>query len=238
MSVRARPCPCLPLGRSWCHQLGRLAVAGAKGRQELVEQRQRRVRTERGAGAEGVFPAGLERLLEVVAHPGGGVGVEAAHARDPVAEALFGEDLGDAILGHPGLVAVPEPVRGQAGLDGEPAGERCAVWDALDAPAPLMTFYLWLCRPTGLIVILVLSGGTVIRQGGAGHGGRSGVRLDCAVARGRRGAVSAAERRVWASACGYLCQVPGVSLPRPASSPPSESWAVRDNGARSTRLRR
>jgi hypothetical protein len=35
---------------------------------------------ECGLSAEGVFPAGLERLLEVVAHPGGGVGVEAAHA--------------------------------------------------------------------------------------------------------------------------------------------------------------
>jgi hypothetical protein len=60
--------------------------------------------------------------LRVVAHPVGGVGVEAAHAGDLVAEALFGEDLGDAVFGHPGLVAVPDAVRGQGWLDGKPAG--------------------------------------------------------------------------------------------------------------------
>jgi hypothetical protein len=36
-------------------------------------------------------------VLEVVAHLGGGVGVEAAHAGDFVAEALFGEDFRDAV---------------------------------------------------------------------------------------------------------------------------------------------
>jgi hypothetical protein len=59
-----------------------------------------------GAFAEGVVPAGLKRLLEVVAHPVRGVDVEAAHARYLVAEALLGEDLRDAVLGHPGLMAV------------------------------------------------------------------------------------------------------------------------------------
>jgi hypothetical protein len=68
-------------------------------------------------------PSGLEGVLQIVAHTVGGVGVEAAHAGYLVAEALLGEDLGDAFLGHPGLVAVPEAVRGQAGSDGEPAGE-------------------------------------------------------------------------------------------------------------------
>src|SRR2546425_12729070 len=34
---------------------------------------------------------------------------------------------------HPGLVAVPEPVRGKAGLDREPAGEWGALRDGLDA---------------------------------------------------------------------------------------------------------
>jgi hypothetical protein len=34
------------------------------------------------------------------------VSVEATHAGDLVAEALLGEDLGDAILGHPSLVAM------------------------------------------------------------------------------------------------------------------------------------
>jgi hypothetical protein len=63
-------------------------------------------------------------VLEVVAHPAGGVGVEAAHAGDFVAEALFGQDFGDTVLGHPGLVAVPEPVHGQARPDREPARER------------------------------------------------------------------------------------------------------------------
>ena len=46
--------------------------------------------------------------------------------------ALFGEDFGNAVIGHPGLVAVPEPVHGQAGLDREPAGQRCAIWDGLE----------------------------------------------------------------------------------------------------------
>jgi hypothetical protein len=58
------------------------------------------------------------------------VGVEAAHAGDLVPEALLGEDLGDAILGHPGLVTVPQAVRGQAGLDRSPASEWRAIRDA------------------------------------------------------------------------------------------------------------
>jgi hypothetical protein len=63
------------------------------------------------------------------------VGVEAAHAGDLVAEALLGENLGDAVFGHPGLVAVPEAVQGQAWLDREPAGDGYVVADDLDAPA-------------------------------------------------------------------------------------------------------
>ena len=74
-------------------------------------------------------------MLEVVAHLVGGVGVKAAHAGDLVAEALLGQDLGDAVLGHPGLMAVPQAVRGQARLDREPAGEGYVVADDLDAPA-------------------------------------------------------------------------------------------------------
>jgi hypothetical protein len=49
-------------------------------------------------------------LLQLIAHPVGGVGVEAAYAGHLLAEALFGEDLGDAVLGHPCLVTVPEPM--------------------------------------------------------------------------------------------------------------------------------
>jgi hypothetical protein len=101
--------------------------------QQLVEYRYGRVRVDGGAGGEGFFPAGLERGLEFVAHPFRGVGVQAAHAGDLVTETLFGEDLGDGIFGHPGLVAVPKAVRCQAGLDWEPAGERRVVWDGLDA---------------------------------------------------------------------------------------------------------
>jgi hypothetical protein len=66
---------------------------------------------EGGSFAERVLPAGLEGGLEVFAHPVGGVGVEAAHAGHLVAEAVLGEDLRDAIFGHPGLVAVPHAVR-------------------------------------------------------------------------------------------------------------------------------
>ena len=46
------------------------------------------------ARARGVFPAGLECIFEIVAHPGGGVGVEATHARHFVTQALFGENFG------------------------------------------------------------------------------------------------------------------------------------------------
>jgi hypothetical protein len=74
-------------------------------------------------------------VLEVVAHPVGCVGVQAAHAGDLVAEALLGEDLGNAILGHPGLVAVPEAMHGQAWLDRQPADERRVVGDGPDASA-------------------------------------------------------------------------------------------------------
>jgi hypothetical protein len=88
-----------------------------------------------GAGPERVVPAGLERGLEVVAHAVGGVGVEAAHSGHLVAEALFGEDLGDAVFGHPGLVAVPEPVRGEALLNGQPASQRRVREYGLDASA-------------------------------------------------------------------------------------------------------
>ena len=120
-----------PRGSScwWVGSAARFAVR----REEFVEERDGRVRVDGGAFAEGVVPAGLERLLEVVSHALGGVGVEATHAWDLVAETLLGEDLRDAILGHPGLVAVPEPVRGEAAPDREPAGERGVFRDGLDA---------------------------------------------------------------------------------------------------------
>src|SRR6266705_1054677 len=70
---------------------------------------------DRRPGPERVLPAGLKGLDQGLAHPVRDVGIEAAHARHLVAEALLGEDVGNAVLGHPGPVAVPEPVRGQAG---------------------------------------------------------------------------------------------------------------------------
>ena len=85
------------------------------------------------AGVQGVLPAGLERVLQLVAHPVRRVGVEATHAGHLVAEALLGEDLGDAIFGHPRLVAVPESVRRQAGSQREPAGKWGAFRDRRDA---------------------------------------------------------------------------------------------------------
>jgi hypothetical protein len=76
-----------------------LGLAGcfAVWREEFVEQWDGRVRVDGRAGVEGFVPAGLERSLEVVAHAVGGLGVEPAHARHLVAEAPFGEDLGDAV---------------------------------------------------------------------------------------------------------------------------------------------
>jgi hypothetical protein len=58
------------------------------------------------SGAQGFFPAGLKSVPEFVAHPFRGVGIEAAHAGHLVAEALLGQDLRDAIFGHPRPVAV------------------------------------------------------------------------------------------------------------------------------------
>jgi len=85
---------------------------------QLVEQRDGRARGDGGAVAERLFPPVLECLFEFVAHAVGHVGVQAAHAGDLVAETLFGEDLGDAVFGHPGLVPVPQAVHRQARLDG------------------------------------------------------------------------------------------------------------------------
>ena len=87
------------------------------------------------AVAEGFFPPGLEGGCQVVAHPVRGVRVQAAHPRHLVAEPPLGEDLRDAIFGHPGLVTVSQAVSGQAGLDGKPAGKRDVRRDGLDSPA-------------------------------------------------------------------------------------------------------
>jgi hypothetical protein len=75
-------------------------------------------------GRRGILPSLLEGSLEAVAYAVAGVGVEAAHTGDFVAQALFGQDLGDAVFGHPCLVALAEAVRGEAGLEREPAGQQ------------------------------------------------------------------------------------------------------------------
>jgi hypothetical protein len=74
-------------------------LVAAVGCQHLVEQGDGGVAAGRGAGPQRVVPTGLERLDEWVAHPVRDVGVEAAQARHLVAEALLGEDVGDAVLG-------------------------------------------------------------------------------------------------------------------------------------------
>ncbi|HLX48995.1 MAG TPA: hypothetical protein VKS82_11735 [Streptosporangiaceae bacterium] len=88
---------------------------------------------EGGAVAQGVFPAGLEGGFEILTHAAGGVGVQAAHAGDFVAQALLGEDLGDAIFSHPGLMAVPQAMGRETEADGQPAGERGGTGDGADA---------------------------------------------------------------------------------------------------------
>ena len=93
------------------------------------------MRVDGRAVAKGFFPSGLESGCQVVAHPGRGVSVQAAHTWHLVAESLLGQDLRDAVLGHPGLVTVSQAMSGQVGLDREPAGERCVLWDYLNSPA-------------------------------------------------------------------------------------------------------
>lgn len=68
----------------------------AERRQEFVEQRNGRVRVDGCAGAQRFFPAGLQSVLQVVAHPVRGVGIEPTHAGHLVAQALLGQDLRDA----------------------------------------------------------------------------------------------------------------------------------------------
>ena len=78
------------------------AVAGqdvAEWCQQVIEQRDRGVRVDGGALPEGLFPSGLEGGRQVLAHPLGGVGVQAAHPGNLVSQPLLGQDLGNAVLG-------------------------------------------------------------------------------------------------------------------------------------------
>jgi hypothetical protein len=64
------------------------------------------------------------------------VRVQAAHPWYFVAEALFGEYLWDAVFeNHPSFVAMPQAMRGQACLDGQPAGQRQILRDRTDTAA-------------------------------------------------------------------------------------------------------
>ena len=125
-------CRRLPLGRSWCRWLCCLPGCLAVWCQQLVEQRHWRARADSGAGAQRLFPAGLEGCVELVQHPVRCVGVQAAYPGHLVAEPLLGEDLGDPVFGHPGLVT--QAVRGQAELDRKPAGKRNVLRDGRDPP--------------------------------------------------------------------------------------------------------
>ena len=75
-------------------------------------------RSCRESSHRGVFPSGLECLLEVIAHPRGGVGAKAAHAGDFVAEAPLGEDLGDAVSAIQDLWPCLRPCTVRPGLIG------------------------------------------------------------------------------------------------------------------------
>ncbi|HET9895172.1 MAG TPA: hypothetical protein VFQ44_09575 [Streptosporangiaceae bacterium] len=90
------------------------------------------------------------------------MGVQAAHAGDVMAQSPLGEDLGDAVLGHPGFVAVPKAMRRQSFLDREPAGERSAVRDGANAASGRR------------LVAGVGGGGGPGGDGGAGPGGGIG----------------------------------------------------------------
>src|SRR6266516_988086 len=103
--------------------------------EQFVEQGDGGVRVDGGAGSQGLLPAGLEGVFELGAHGVGDVGVDAAHAGDAVAEAAGLEDFADAVFGHPGFVAVAQAVRGEAGPDRQPAGQRSLIGDARDAAA-------------------------------------------------------------------------------------------------------
>ena len=70
------------------------------------------MRVDCGAGAKRLFPAVLQRGYKCGAHGVRDVGVDAAHARDFMAETSFLQDFGDSVLFHPCLVTVPQAVRG------------------------------------------------------------------------------------------------------------------------------
>src|SRR6516225_5182706 len=97
---------------------------GSEWRQQGVEQRDRGVRVDGGALPQGFLPPGLKVCGQLVTHPRRGVGVQAAHPGHLVPEPLLGQDLGNAVLSHPCLVAVPKAVRRQPVLDRQPAGQR------------------------------------------------------------------------------------------------------------------
>ena len=98
---------------TWC---------GAKWRQQVVEQRDRGVRIDGGAIPEGLFPSGLKNRSQVLAHPLRGMGVQAAHPGNLRSEPLLRQNLRNAILSHPRLVAMPQAMRRQTAPDRQPAG--------------------------------------------------------------------------------------------------------------------
>jgi hypothetical protein len=64
----------------------------------------------------------LQGGLQIGSHGGAHVAVDAVHAGHLVAHPLGLQDLGDAVLVHPGLEAVAQAVRCQAPEHGQPGG--------------------------------------------------------------------------------------------------------------------
>ncbi len=66
----------------------------------------------------------LERGPELVPHTLADVAVDAVHSGDLMAHPLGLQDLGNAVLVHPRLMAMSEAVRSQATQHGQPRRER------------------------------------------------------------------------------------------------------------------
>src|SRR5690242_2235712 len=69
--------------------------------------------------------------------------IQATHLGDVVAEALLGQDLGDAVFSHPRFVAVPQAMGRQSVLDRQPAGEGASSEGCCPLPGQCSLSVLW-----------------------------------------------------------------------------------------------
>jgi hypothetical protein len=90
------------------------------GGQQAVEKGDGGAGAHRGPLVQRRLPAVLEFPFERLSHRLGDVGVGGLDAVHLVAEAVAAEHFGDVVLEHPGLMAVAEVVRHQAGFDRQP----------------------------------------------------------------------------------------------------------------------